>query len=537
MRHARNAIRLLIAVVVMLLLPASAVFAHASLDNSVPASGATLVDSPPQIVLDFDEPVETVLGFIRLFASDGSRTALPAVSRDASDSSIVRVDVPRLDNDTYVVTYRVVSVDGHAVDGALTFQVGEGPKVDVTDLVADVLADTGTDGAVANTTRAVRLVGYLALGLAMAGAFFVLGGSVVDTFRRRLRLVTGAGAGALALSSLALLAMQGAALGGGGLGAALRWSTIADVADTRVGHALIVRIVVAIFLCAAMLVALRTAKTESLMRFGGVLGLVVLPLTYSFAGHAGSASPVVIAVAASLFHVGAVSTWFGGLVLLSAFEPMRTLATAKWFSQRATAMVGITVVAGIVQALLIVDDIDGVLDIAYGKMLATKVVIVGAMLLSAAVVRRRYLDSGVERLRSALVVEAVVGLLVLGVTAGLVAETPRATTSGAPFATTLVQGDTLVNVTVSPARVGPVEMHIIVTSPGGSLDPVRSARVRLSSAQQNVPPIAIEPAQVGPNHFVATAQIPYAGDWDLDVILVESDGRESLFTTPFTARP
>lgn len=528
---------MLIAVVAVLFLPASAVFAHASLDNSVPASGATLVDSPPQIVLDFDEPVETVLGFIRLFASDGSRTALPAVSRDASDSSIVRVDVPRLDNDTYVVTYRVVSVDGHAVDGALTFQVGEGPKVDVTDLVADVLADTGTDSAVANTTRAARLVGYLALGLAMAGAFFVLGGSVVDTFRRRLRLVTGAGAGALALSSIALLVVQGAALGGGGLGAAMRWSTIADVADTRVGHALIVRIVVAIFLCAAMLVALRTAKTESLMRFGAVLGLVALPLTYSFAGHAGSASPVVIAAAVSMLHVGAVSTWFGGLVLLSAFEPMRTMTTVKWFSQRAAAMVGIAVVAGIVQALLIVDDIGGILDIAYGKTLATKVVIVGAMLLSAAVVRRRYLDSGIQRLRSVLVVEAVVGLLVLGVTAGLVAETPRATTSGVPFATTLVQGDTLVNVTVSPGRVGPVEMHIIVTSPGGSLDPVRSARVRLSSAQQNVPPIAIEPAQVGPNHFVATAQIPYAGDWNLDVILVESDGRESLFTTPFTARP
>ena len=537
MRHVRNAIRLLIAVVAMLLLPASAAFAHASLDNSVPASGATLVDSPPQIVLDFDEPVETALGFIRLFASDGSRTALPAVSRDAADSSIVRVDVPRLDNDTYVVTYRVVSVDGHAVDGALTFQVGEGPKVDVTDLVANALADTGTNSVVANATRTVRLVGYLALGLAMAGAFFVLGGSVVDTFRRRLRLVTAGGAGVLAVSTVALLALQGAALGGGGLGAALHWSTISDVADTRVGHALIVRIAVATLLCAAMFAASRTAKTESLMRFGAVLGFVALPLTYSFAGHAGSASPAIIAAAASLLHVAAVSTWFGGLVLLSAFEPMRTLATVKWFSQRAAAMVGVAVVAGIVQALLIVDDIGGVLDIAYGKMLATKVVIVGAMLLSAAVVRRRYLDSGIERLRSALVVEAVVGLLVLGVTAGLVAETPRATTSGAPFATTLVQGDTLVNVTVSPGRVGPVEMHVIVTSPGGSLDAVESARVRLSSTQQDIPPIAVEPAKVGPNHFVATAQIPYAGDWKLDIVLVEPDGRESLFMTPFTARP
>jgi len=535
-RYVRNVCRLFAAVLALLFLPASAVFAHASLDNSVPASGATLVDSPPQIVLDFDEPVETALGFIRLFASDGSRTSLPALSRDAADSSIVRVDVPRLGDDTYVVTYRVVSVDGHAVDGALTFQVGEGPRVDVTDLVADALADTGTNDVVANATRVARLVGYLALGLVLAGVFFVLGGSVVESFGLRLRAVTAASAAVLAAASVALVALQGATLDGGGPGAALRWSTITDVADTRVGHALLARIVVATLLCAAVLAAMRTTRAETVGRFFAVLGYVALPLTYSFAGHAGAVSPAAVAVAVSMLHVAAVATWFGGLVLLSALAPLRTASTVKWFSQRAAVLVGVAVVTGIVQPLLIVDDIGGILDITYGKTLAAKVVVVGAMLLSAAVVRRRFLDSGVELLRSALVVEAVIGVLVLGVTAGLVAETPRATTSSAPFATTLVQGETLVNVTVSPGRVGPVEMHVIITKPGGSLDPVASARVRLSSEQRDVPAITVEPREVGPNHFVATAQIPYAGEWKLDVILIEADGRESLFTTPFTAR-
>jgi len=47
----------LIAAVIVFLVPAGAVSAHAVPDNSVPVSGATLVDSPPPIVLDFDEPV------------------------------------------------------------------------------------------------------------------------------------------------------------------------------------------------------------------------------------------------------------------------------------------------------------------------------------------------------------------------------------------------------------------------------------------------------------------------------------------------
>ena len=80
-------------------------------------------------------------------------------------------------------------------------------------------------------------------------------------------------------------------------------------------------------------------------------------------------------------------------------------------------------------------------------------------------------------------------------------------------------------------------MHVIVTKPGGSLSPVASAKLRLSSNERSVPPIGIEPAEVGPNHFVATGQIPFAGEWKIDVILVEGDGRESLFTTTFDARP
>jgi copper transport protein len=99
-----------------------------------------------------------------------------------------------------------------------------------------------------------------------------------------------------------------------------------------------------------------------------------------------------------------------------------------------------------------------------------------------------------------------------------------------------VQGETIVNVTVSPARVGAVEMHVIISKPGGSLEPVTAAKVRFSSKERDVPPIAVEPAEVGPNHFVATAQIPYAGEWKIDVVLVEPDGRESLFTTPIDVR-
>jgi copper transport protein len=228
--------------------------------------------------------------------------------------------------------------------------------------------------------------------------------------------------------------------------------------------------------------------------------------------------------------------WFGGLVLLVAVPELRVATTVKWFSQRAAVIIAIAAVTGIAQALLIVEDVGSLVDITYGKTLVAKVVLVGVMLLAAAVVRRRFLDGGVERLRGVLVVEAAIGVLVLAVTSGLVAETPRAVSSLAPFSTALVQGETIVNVSIAPARVGSVEIHIIVTTPGGSLDAVKSARARLSLASRGIPPIAVDPASVGPNHFVATTAIPYGGQWKLDVILVDSTDREILFTTTATIR-
>jgi copper transport protein len=536
MGRIRHSISAVFAAVIVSFLPAGAASAHAVLDNSVPVSGATLVDSPSQIVLDFDEPVETAPGFIRLFASDGSRESLPAIARDPSDSSIVRVDLPRLDDDTFVVTYRVVSLDGHPVDGAITFQVGDGARVDVTDLVAKALTSDGSNGVVDGLSRTVRLVGHLALALLLASGFFLFGGGAGAARASLVRTFSLAAAGT-SLAAVALLALQGASLAREGVGAAFRWSTISDIADTRVGHALLVRAALGALALVIVVSAMRRSGGGAALRFAAAASFVVAPLSYAFAGHSGTAKPAVVAVAVSTFHVAAVATWFGGLVLLSRSSTLREPGAVTWFSQRAAVLVGVAIVTGVMQSLLIVEDIRDVVDIDYGKVLASKIVFVGLMLLAAAVVRRRFLNSGTTRLRPVLVAEAVAGLLVLTMTSGLVSETPRVAVSAAPFSASLMQGETIVNLTLSPARVGTVEMHVVISKPGGSLEAVAAAKVRLSSKERDVPPVAVEPAEVGPNHFVATAQIPYAGEWKIDVVLVEPDGRESLFTTPIDMRP
>jgi copper transport protein len=507
--------------------PASPVSAHASLDNSAPASGATVATSPPQIVLDFDETVETALGFIHLYDSSGGRIdGVSNLRQDGSDASIVRVDLPTLDNDTFVAAFRVISVDGHRVDGAITFKVGEGAPDDVSGVVADALAGGVDDTGVELAMQAVRIVGYLALALVLAGIFFGLGTTLVV---RRWLII---GNAVLALSSLALLGLQGALIAGDSLGGVFSADSLDAVLGTRVGEAILVRGIIAVVLL-LLAVAWRTASfTEHpVVRVASVVGFIALPATYAFGGHAGAASPLLLSVVLSMWHVAAVATWFGGLVILVVDGSARIAEHVEWFSKRAVAMVPIAVLSGAAQTLVLTDSIRDLSDLAYGKWLIGKVILVLVMLLSAAVVRKRFMASGVSSLRGVLAAEMAIGLLVLAATSGLVAEPPRDTTGSAPFSTALVQGDIITNVTVSPARVGSVEMHVIISPPGGSLQPVDDARVRLSLPAREVPPIEVDLLAVGPNHYVGTTQIPFSGEWKLDVVVLVDANNEVLFTT------
>jgi len=188
-----------------------------------------------------------------------------------------------------------------------------------------------------------------------------------------------------------------------------------------------------------------------------------LPFTYAFAGHAVVDSPAALTVALLALHVGAIGVWCGGLLLLFFIADIRTTSIVEWFSRRAAVFIAFVVATGIVQALLLMDGIGNLTKTSYGKALIAKVCVVGVMLICAAIVRRRFHESGVTRLRAVLCAEIAVGLVVLSITAGMVAASPRPTVSNAPFSTALVQGDVIANITISPPRVGESEMHVIVS--------------------------------------------------------------------------
>jgi copper resistance protein C len=111
----------LVAVTALLVLLAVPAAAHARLVASTPADGATLDAAPTEVVLEFNEPVEAEFGQLQVFDPEGARVDAAA---PVSDGAIVRS--PLLDATTagtYTVAYRVISADGHPVEGSFTYDV------------------------------------------------------------------------------------------------------------------------------------------------------------------------------------------------------------------------------------------------------------------------------------------------------------------------------------------------------------------------------------------------------------------------------
>src|SRR5690606_27034000 len=109
------------AAVLLAILASGPAAAHAVLVGTDPQDG-TVLDAPPDaLTITFIEPVQAVAGGTTVLAADGSPVDVDVA---AVDDALVVTPAATLDDGTYVVSWRVVSLDTHPVAGAFTFSVG-----------------------------------------------------------------------------------------------------------------------------------------------------------------------------------------------------------------------------------------------------------------------------------------------------------------------------------------------------------------------------------------------------------------------------
>ncbi|EFQ83975.1 copper resistance protein CopC [Aeromicrobium marinum DSM 15272] len=112
----------LVAPLALTTLPAEA---HAGLVSSDPADGSSLTEAPDEVTVSFNENVARP-AFLALTAPDG--TAVDLGEPRIVDATVT-ADVPDLPlRGSYALSYRVVSADGHPVEGTVTFELLTGAE-------------------------------------------------------------------------------------------------------------------------------------------------------------------------------------------------------------------------------------------------------------------------------------------------------------------------------------------------------------------------------------------------------------------------
>lgn len=98
---------------------AGTALAHNSLNNSAPADGAAVATGPGTVTLTFNDIVQNLQPLITVVGPDADRWEGSPVSV-VQDTVSVPVN-PLGPAGLYTIAYRVISADGHAVEGTTTF--------------------------------------------------------------------------------------------------------------------------------------------------------------------------------------------------------------------------------------------------------------------------------------------------------------------------------------------------------------------------------------------------------------------------------
>jgi copper transport protein len=411
---------------------------------------------------------------------------------------------------------------------------------------------------------------FASLALLVGGAAFLVlvwPGGRASTIASRLVWAGWAGA---VVSTVIELLVQGPYAAGLGLGDALDLDLLQEVFDTRAGRVWLARLaflaVAAVLLWRLLPPRRRPVREYPLTPVWGaaaVAAAIALVATPGLGGHAGSGDLVPLAIVADTAHLGGVALWLGGLVvLLAAFLPragadeLRTVLPR--YSQVALSAVGVIIATGVFQAWRQVGSLSALRDTDFGRLLVVKVLLVGVLVVAAAfsreVVNRTFrartarvavgaggppVDDGVEpfvdeeplddatevrNLRRSILIEVVLAVVILSVTALLVNTPPGRSAESAPFSDVLEGEEMSADVSVDPADVGPNTIHVTAMTPEGAALDVLEMEVTLRQPDREIAAIDVPLERLGTGHYVAyDFQIPFDGDWILTVSALVDD--------------
>ncbi|GAA3195286.1 copper resistance CopC/CopD family protein [Dactylosporangium siamense] len=508
--------------------------AHAHLASTDPAQGAVLQTAPERVLFTFDEAVRGVPGGVQVFDAQGELVeARPTVQGLELDIALPK----GLGSGTTVITWRVVSTDGHPISGALTFSVGA-PTTGITPPSNDASSVPEVPWTL-TLARAVGYVGlFLAAGLVAFAAMFLPTDPSADRPRRRLTVSARAAAAVAAGAWLAVLPITAVYLLGGGLGRLNQGATWSSLPPTE--YAVTAAVTAGLALAVALLGPGLAARRR---RVTAVAAAAIAVMAPALVGHTRAASPELLAIGADALHLVAGGVWLGGLAGLALTLPAlssRGVTAAEVLARFSTVAAGILaalVATGSLLVWRILGSWTALVDTSYGRLVLAKIAVVLTALAIAAWNRwsllprlKRAPNTTSRQARTrpvvrATAVEGAVLVVALLLTGFLVDTSPEggsrpagASAEAKPDTRTTTLGDITVRASLTPLTRGPSTIMLRLSSAAGEpAEGVAPPVVRLSSDGATLGDIPLTHVSAG--IYTAQVTLPVPGTWRMQVSL------------------
>jgi copper transport protein len=568
-----RAVLLPLLVVLGTLAVAVPVRAHAGLVRSEPADNAILAEAPDEIRLWFSEPVSPEFSSARMLDINGQAIVLDGLRIAPDDPYLLIIDPPDLPPGVYSINWSVLSdADGHITQGLMVFGIGAG---------ADLSAASIENAQVSLPLSEVFLrwvsFGLLAMVIGVVGVLSVVHPSEVSNApsyllqaRRRIFrfgllaawLAFWMGFAWLVYQFLILMAT----VPDGAAPLKVAWQLLTR---TRWGGLWAVRQV-------AWLLLIWRLRGQRSSGWTWVL-VLVLVLFQALNGHAAGIAPglpLVMAVAADVVHLLAVSFWLGGLAALCVgFLPGRGVSKenaaeqlrAGWapFGRWAGLSVGFVVVTGLYSTGLQIASPDAMISTFYGRSLAVKVALmlgvgviglVNSMLLhprlAAPLARLLHRPTGwtalpMSFLPRLIMLEAALGGIIFLVAGVLTTSPPARGPEFTPFTgeriDSMTEGvdDLMVNFSVKPNQPGQNVFNIRAVSQRRP-PPADVLRLilRFTYLEEDLGTISVDAEPSGDGmYFVGGSYFSLAGRWQVEVVVRRNGLEDSVAHFVWTVLP
>ena len=533
--------------------------AHPFLLDSEPGQGQNAPAGTIQIITNYSEAVEIGFSELKVYDANGNQIDNRDTAYNDGETSLIITTQP-LEDGVYTITSKVLSkVDGHLVQAAIVFGVGD-VKID-----SALLEKQETSESTFIPESIARFPG-------LVGQTIVLGGVIVsitiwssqqtrfrevfadinEQFKLKFSKIIGYGVIATFASNFIMLGVQ-------------TWrleTSPLDVIGTTFGTTWLIRMIITIVIIGLWFWMERKKQITIKGQIPLLIASLILIATTTMMGHGASTeleAPWILDYTHNLLS----SIWIGGVIFF-AFVALPTITKTDNSTKEKIALsliprfsglfiiaIGILIITGPTLLWFLDDNVASLTDSTYGKLILIKIGIAAVMIAFGGLYQVKFLKNKHDfeklniskKISKPLKVEAGLGIALLAVVALLVnSSLPAGEIQSADalqgtfgFESTLFSENAKFDVKVLPAGIGSNTISVIVSSYDNKpLADISGVKIKVSNPQKNISPIeadVTENIQDSITKYSGDATFGFAGNWqiELEAQRTENSNENAIF--------